>query len=240
MNRTDFKNIIQAEKTKEQNAHTKNKILVCCGAGCISSGSEDVLKKLQEEIKNRGLEDVEVIPTGCMGPCNQGPLVKFNPGNTVYQKVDCSNIGEVVKSQIVDKQPLEDMLLFAESREKPFVNANEDPYYKKQMKIALKDCGDLHPEKIEDYLLSDGYAALDKALFEMNPEDVIAEIKQSRLRGRGGAGYPSGLKWETVYRYVNDQKYVICNGDEGDPGAFMDRSVLEGNPHRVLEGMAIA
>lgn len=240
MNRTDFKNIIQAEKTKEQNAHTKNKILVCCGAGCISSGSEDVLKKLQEEIKNRGLEDVEVIPTGCMGPCNQGPLVKFNPGNTVYQKVDCSNIGEVVKSQIVDKQPLEDMLLFAESREKPFVNANEDPYYKKQMKIALKDCGDLHPEKIEDYLLSDGYAALDKALFEMSPEDVIAEIKQSRIRGRGGAGYPSGLKWETVYRYVNDQKYVICNGDEGDPGAFMDRSVLEGNPHRVLEGMAIA
>jgi len=240
MNRFDFKNIVQAEKAKEQNAHTKNKILVCCGAGCISSGSEDVLKKLQEEIKNRELEDVEIIPTGCMGPCNQGPLVKFNPRNTIYQKVDCTNIGEVVKSQIVDKKPLEDMLLFAESREKPFVNANEDPYYKKQMKIALKDCGDVHPERIEDYLLHDGYKALDKALFEMSPEDVIAEMKHSRLRGRGGAGYPTGLKWETVYRYVNDQKYVICNGDEGDPGAFMDRSVLEGNPHRVLEGMTIA
>ena len=108
------------------------------------------------------------------------------------------------------------------------------------MKIALKNCGDINPEKIEEYLVHDGYKALSKVLFQMLPEDVIAEIKQSGMRGRGGAGYPVGLKWETVYRYVNDQKYLICNGDEGDPGAFMDRSVLEGNPHRVLEGMAIA
>lgn len=108
------------------------------------------------------------------------------------------------------------------------------------MKIALKNCGHINPERIEDYLVHNGYLALDKVLFEMSPEEVIAEVKQSRIRGRGGAGYPAGLKWETVYKYVNDQKYVICNGDEGDPGAFMDRSVLEGNPHRVLEGMAIA
>lgn len=241
MNRQDFKTMVKAEMAKEQNSPIKNKIFVCCGAGCISSGAEEVMKKLLEEIKTRGLEnETEVIPTGCMGPCNQGPLVKCNPGNTIYQKVDCNNINAIVQSQLVEKKPLEDLLLFADSREKPFVNAADDPYYKKQYKIALKGCGDVHPERIEDYILHEGYKALDKVLFEMTPEDVIAEIKQSRIRGRGGAGYPTGLKWESVYKYVNDQKYVICNGDEGDPGAFMDRSVLEGNPHRVLEGMAIA
>lgn len=241
MNRQDLKTIIYAEKKKDETNKYKHKICVCCGAGCISSGSEEVMKKLQEEIKTRGLDnEVEVIPTGCMGPCNQGPLMKFLPEYNMYQKVDCSNIHAIVQSQLVDKKPIEDLLLFADSREKPFLDARDDPFYKKQMKIALKNCGHINPEKIEDYLVHNGYQALDKVLFEMNPEDVIAEVKQSRIRGRGGAGYPTGLKWETVYKYVNDQKYVICNGDEGDPGAFMDRSVLEGNPHRVLEGMAIA
>ncbi len=241
MNRQDLKTIIYAEKKKDETNKYKHKICVCCGAGCISSGSEEVMKKLQEEIKTRGLDnEVEVIPTGCMGPCNQGPLMKFLPEYNMYQKVDCSNIHAIVQSQLVDKKPIEDLLLFADSREKPFLDARDDPFYKKQMKIALKNCGHINPEKIEDYLVHNGYQALDKVLFEMNPEDVIADVKQSRIRGRGGAGYPTGLKWETVYKYVNDQKYVICNGDEGDPGAFMDRSVLEGNPHRVLEGMAIA
>lgn len=241
MNRQDLKTIIYAEKTKDQNNKYKHKICICCGAGCISSGSEEVVKKLQEEIKTRGLEnEVEVTPTGCMGPCNQGPLMKFLPEYAIYQKVDCSNIAAIVQSQLIEKKPIEDLLLFADSRPKPFVNAEEDPFFKKQLKIALRNCGHINPEKIEDYLVHDGYQALDKVLFEMSPEDVIAEIKQSRLRGRGGAGYPTGFKWETVYKYVSDQKYVICNGDEGDPGAFMDRSVLEGNPHRVLEGMIIA
>ncbi len=241
MNRQELKNIIAVEKAKEEASRLKQKICVCCGASCISSGAEEVMKKLNDEIKERGLENaVEVVPTGCMGPCNQGPLVKFTEGYNMYQKVDCSNITAIVQSQLVEKKPLEDLLLFADSREKPFLNAQEDPFYKKQLKLALKDCGDMNPEKIEDYLVHNGYQALDKVLFEMNPEDVIAEVKQSRLRGRGGAGYPTGFKWETVYKYVSDQKYVICNGDEGDPGAFMDRSVLEGNPHRVLEGMAIA
>lgn len=241
MNRQDLKTIIYAEKKKDETNKYKHKICVCCGAGCISSGSEEVMKKLQEEIKTRGLEtEVEVIPTGCMGPCNQGPLMKYLPEYNIYQKVDCSNISAIVQSQLIEKKPIENLLLFADSREKPFIDAREDPYFKKQLKIALKNCGHINPERIEDYLVHNGYQALDKALFEMSPEDVIAEIKQSRIRGRGGAGYPTGLKWETVYKYVNDQKYVICNGDEGDPGAFMDRSVLEGNPHRVLEGMAIA
>ena len=241
MNRLDLKTIIYAEKAKDQSNKQRHKIGVCCGAGCLSSGSEDVLKKLQEEVQNRGLEsEIDIIPTGCMGPCNQGPLIKCLPEYAIYQKVDCSNISRIVQSQLIDKKPIEDLLLFADSRPKPFINAQEDPYFKKQMKIALKNCGHLNPEKIEDYLVHDGYKAFDKVMFEMNPEDVIAEIKQSRIRGRGGAGYPTGFKWETVYKYVSKQKYVICNGDEGDPGAFMDRSVLEGNPHRVLEGMAIA
>ncbi|HWI89908.1 MAG TPA: NuoF family protein [Flavisolibacter sp.] len=229
------------EKAKERHCGAKKKICVCCGAGCISSGSEEVLKKLQDEVKERGLEhEYEIIPTGCMGPCNQGPLVKDLSANVIYQKVDCENISEVVKSQLIKKEPIEKMLLFSDFREKPILKADEDPYFKKQLKIVLKDCGDINPEDIDEYLAHDGYTALSKVLFQMLPEDVIAEIKQSGLRGRGGAGYPVGLKWETVYRYVNSQKYLICNGDEGDPGAFMDRSVLEGNPHRVLEGMAIA
>lgn len=241
MNRQEFKDLVTTQLQNVKNSPAKHKICVCCGAGCISSGSEAVMKKLQEEIIERGLQaEVEVIPTGCMGPCNQGPLMKYLPENTIYQKVDCSNISKIVQSQVVEKKPIEDLLLFADSREKPFVHANEDPFFSRQLKIVLKNCGQLNPEKIEDYLAYEGYSALDKALFEMSPEDVIAEIKHSRMRGRGGAGYPTGLKWETVYKYVNEQKYVICNADEGDPGAFMDRSVLEGNPHRVLEGMAIA
>ncbi len=239
MNRNELQTM--AEKAKEKHKQLKHKICVCCGASCISSGSEDVLKKLQDEIKTRGLENqIEVVPSGCMGPCNQGPLVKYMPENTIYQHINCENLDRVIQSQIVENKPLEDLLLFADSREKPFVNANEDPFFKKQQKIALKDCGDINPEEIEDYWAVGGYKALDKALFLMSPEEVIAEVKQSRIRGRGGAGYPTGLKWESVYKYVSDQKYVICNGDEGDPGAFMDRSVLEGNPHRILEGMAIA
>ena len=239
MNRNDLKVI--SEKAKEKHKKYKHKICVCCGAGCISSGSEGVLLKLQKEIVERGLQnEVEVIPTGCMGPCNQGPLVKYLPENAIYQKVDCENISQIVQSQIVEKKPIEDLLLFSDFHPKPFINAQDDPFFKKQLKIALKDCGDINPEEIEDYLAYDGYLALGKVLFQLAPEDVIAEIKHSRLRGRGGAGFPTGLKWETVYKYVSDEKYVICNGDEGDPGAFMDRSVLEGNPHRVIEGMAIA
>ncbi len=239
MNRQDLKTT--AEQACARHNQFKHKVCVCCGAGCISSGSEAVLKKLQDEVKARGLDnDIEVVPSGCMGPCNQGPLVKVMPEYTMYQKVTCANIEAVVQSQLVEKKPIEDLLLFADSRPKAFVNAMEDPFFKKQHKIVLQDCGDINPEVIEDYIVRDGYKALDKALFQMSCEEVIAEIKHSRLRGRGGAGFPTGIKWETVYKYVADQKYVICNGDEGDPGAFMDRSVLEGNPHRVLEGMAIA
>lgn len=239
MNRQELH--IIAQKAKEKQQQFKHRVCVCCGAGCISSGAEEVLKKLQDEVKAKGLEqEIEVIPSGCMGPCNQGPLVKYLPENIIYQHINCENIEAVVQQQLIEQKPIEALLLFADSREKPFVKADEDPFFKKQLKIALKDCGEINPESLDDYLAAGGYVALEKALFRMSPEEVISEVKHSRIRGRGGAGYPTGLKWESVYKYVSDQKYVICNGDEGDPGAFMDRSVLEGNPHRVLESMAIA
>ncbi|HSK12048.1 MAG TPA: NADH-quinone oxidoreductase subunit NuoF [Phnomibacter sp.] len=239
MNRQELKLFIDKESAAAAARGEKPIIRVCCGAGCISSGADDVVRVLKEEIKAHQL-DVTVVSTGCMGPCNQGPLIKCHPGNTMYQKVDQHNVTGLLQSHIVEQAPVTEQILFADSRPTPFLNADDDPYFKKQLRIALRDCGDLDPEKIEDYLVRDGYKALQKALFDMSPEDVISEVKQSRLRGRGGAGYPSGLKWETVYRHVNDQKYVICNGDEGDPGAFMDRSLLEGDPHRVIEGMALA
>ena len=239
MNRQELHTM--ALNAKEKKSSCKHRIGVCCGAGCISIGAEEILKKIQEDIKAQGLEEtVSVVPTGCMGPCNQGPLVKYLPENTIYQKVGKETVSALNEAQLVKKEPVTASLIFADSREIPFTDASEDPFFKKQLKIALKDCGELNPEDIEDYLVHDGYTALSKVLFQLSAEDVIAEMKQSRLRGRGGAGYPTGFKWETVYKYVSDQKYVICNGDEGDPGAFMDRSVLEGNPHRVLEGMAIA
>lgn len=239
MNRQELMTLIETAKVKHN--HYKHKICVCCGTSCLASDSEAVLGRLKEEVKASGLQDeVEATFSGCMGLCNQGPLVKVMPDNTIYQKINSDNIAEVVKGQFIDKKPVKNLLLFSDTRSEPFVNAHEDPFFKKQTKIILKECGNINPEDIDDYLAVDGYKALDKALFQMLPEEVIAEIKHSRLRGRGGAGFPTGIKWETVYKYVNDQKYLICNGDEGDPGAFMNRSVLEGNPHSVLEGMLIA
>ena len=239
MNRQEL--MALTEKAKVKHNHFKHKICVCCGTSCMASDSDVVLAKLKEEVKANGLEEeVEATFSGCMGLCNQGPLVKVMPDNTMYQKINCDNITEVVKGQFIDKKPVKNLLLFSDTRPEPFVNAQDDPFFKKQTKIILKECGNINPEDIDDYLAVDGYKALDKALFLMSPEDVISEIKHSRLRGRGGAGFPTGIKWETVYKYVNDQKYLICNGDEGDPGAFMNRSVLEGNPHCVLEGMLIA
>jgi NADH:ubiquinone oxidoreductase subunit F (NADH-binding)/(2Fe-2S) ferredoxin len=239
MNRTEF--IERTAKAVAAHDACKHRIGVCCGAGCMSVGSEKILQDIQADIKARGLESsVQAVPTGCMGPCNQGPLVRFRPGGTMYRKMDGSQVKTVMDAELSGGPPQKDKWIFSDAREEPFRNSEEDPFFKKQLKIVLKDCGELNPEDLDDYLVHQGYQALTKALSRLSPEDVIAEMKHSRLRGRGGAGYPTGFKWETVYRYVNEHKYVICNGDEGDPGAFMDRSVLEGNPHRVLEGMCIA
>jgi len=229
------------EKAKSEASSHLHRIGVCCGAGCMTSGSAAVLESIQAKLKENGLDaNYEVRPTGCMGPCNQGPLVKLMPEDRIYQHMDPALAADVIGSELVKKEIRKEHLLFSDIRQNPSIRASEDPYFRRQLKIALLDCGEIDPEEISDYIVHEGYQALFNVLTRMSPEETIAEVKQSRIRGRGGAGYPTGLKWETVYKHVNAQKYVVCNGDEGDPGAFMDRSILEGNPHRVLEGMMIA
>jgi NADH:ubiquinone oxidoreductase subunit F (NADH-binding)/(2Fe-2S) ferredoxin len=225
---------------KQEHAYRK-KVLVCCGAGCLSSGSGEVLEKLKQCVANRQLEgELGVFPTGCMGPCNQGPLVRIQPDDTIYEKVGGAESEELLVAHCCEGRTLRDKLLFADGENPPFERASDHPFFKLQHRIALENCGCINPESLDEFIASGGYRALDHAVTGLSREEVIAEIKQSGLRGRGGAGYPTGLKWETVYKHVSDDKYVICNGDEGDPGAFMDRGILEGDPHRVLEGMAIA
>ena len=230
------------EQYHEKHRLLKGKVRVCCGTGCVAAGSEKILKQFQQVAKDKGVDqDYDINMSGCMGACTQGPLVRITPENTIYEYVKPEQAEKIIAEHVINKKPIESMILFHESREKPFVNTWDDPFFKKQHHIVLGGRGEINPESIEDYIgANDGYKAIEKALFLSSPEDVISEVKHSRLRGRGGAGFPTGIKWETVYKYVSDQKYVICNGDEGDPGAFMDRSVLESNPHRVLEGMIIA
>jgi NADH:ubiquinone oxidoreductase subunit F (NADH-binding)/(2Fe-2S) ferredoxin len=228
--------------TTREKIRSKKRIRVCAGSGCLSSGATNTFESLKQAVKDRRLEeDVEVISVGCIGACNHGPLVEINNEGVIYQKVKTQDALAIIDKHIQLNSVIPTMLLFAEGGKAVITEkAEESPFFKKQLKIVLENCGKIDPESIEDYIGVGGYRALHKALTTMMPEEVIAEIKQSGLRGRGGAGYPAGLKWETVYKHVNDTKYVICNGDEGDPGAFMDRSVLEGDPHRIIEGMAIA
>ncbi len=230
------------EKFKEKDRCLKGKVRVCCGTGCMATGSEKILKEFQNTAKEKGVEnDYDINMSGCMGACTQGPLVRIAPENTIYEQVKTDDVKKIFDEHIIKKEPIKSMFLFHETRTKSYVNTFEDPFFKKQAHIVLGGRGEINPESIEDYIgCNDGYKALEKALLRSSPEEVISEVKHSRLRGRGGAGFPTGLKWETVYKYVSNIKYVICNGDEGDPGAFMDRSVLESNPHRVLEGMIIA
>jgi NADH:ubiquinone oxidoreductase subunit F (NADH-binding)/(2Fe-2S) ferredoxin len=230
-----------AEKALARKAAKKRRLCVCSGASCLSINAEGVLASLKKHVADQNLAaEVDVIPSGCMGACNQGPLVLVKPESTIYQKVTPENATAIVDEHLAKNQPVQSMLLFAGTSQQPTLDSRQSDFFRKQVKVVLENCGVINPEDIEDYISVGGYQALRKAVSTMSREDVIAEMKQSGLRGRGGAGYPTGLKWESVYKYVGDEKYVICNGDEGDPGAFMDRSVLEGDPHRVIEGMAIA
>jgi NADH:ubiquinone oxidoreductase subunit F (NADH-binding)/(2Fe-2S) ferredoxin len=230
-----------AAKVRKKEHSYRMKLFVCCGAGCLSSGAGEVLEQLKKAVEARGLQnDIGVFPTGCMGPCNQGPLVRVLPDDTIYEKCTGPDIEGLIECHCRQGQPVKAKLLFAETGGPTFERASEYPFFKLQHRIALENCGLINPESLEEYIAAGGYRALYHALTGLSREEVVAEIKHSGLRGRGGAGYPTGLKWEMVYKYVSDEKYVICNGDEGDPGAFMDRGILEGDPHRVLEGMAIA
>jgi NADP-reducing hydrogenase subunit HndC len=221
----------------------RSDVLVCAGTGCTSSGSVKLLEKLKEEIAKIGLQnEVRVIETGCFGLCAQGPIIKIYPEGSLYTRVSENDIAEIVSEHLYKGRPVT-RLLYKEAEEVNEVKpVNETNFYKKQHRVALRNCGLINPEDIEEYIASDGYQALAKVLTEMTPEGVIDTMLASGLRGRGGAGFPTGQKWKLARTIVPDadQKYVCCNADEGDPGAFMDRSVLEGDPHVVLEAMAIA
>jgi NADH-quinone oxidoreductase subunit F/NADP-reducing hydrogenase subunit HndC len=213
---------------------------VCGGTACSASGSQEVLKRFREEVAKKGLADeINIVQTGCHGFCENGPLVIVYPEGTFYVRVKPEDVPEIVEEHLYKGRVVERLLYHEPTTGKQIPTYHEIDFYKKQKRVVLAKCGAINPEKIEEYIAMGGYEALAKALTEMTPEQVIEEIKKSGLRGRGGAGFPTGMKWQFCHQAKGDKKYIICNADEGDPGAFMDRSVLEGDPHAVLEGMAI-
>ncbi len=218
-------------------------VLICGGTGCTSSGSVKIAAAMEEEIAKRGLsEEIKVVRTGCFGLCALGPVMIVYPEGTFYSRVKLEDVPEIVEEHFL-KGRVVDRLVYRETEGEEKVEVpslQETGFYKTQMRVALRNCGVINPEQIDEYIAMDGYAALGKVLTEMTPEEVIQVMKDSGLRGRGGAGFPTGMKWDFAARNKVPQKYVVCNADEGDPGAFMDRSVLEGDPHAVLEAMAIA
>ena len=219
----------------------KRKVLVCQGTGCISGGAAESLALLQEEITKLDLgESVQLKPTGCHGFCQRGPLVVVEPEGIFYSKVGPDDVAEVAQSLLPEGKIAERLLYRDPVTDEVLTYHHDIPFYNKQKRVVLGKCGNIDPEKIDDYINAGGYEGLRKALTEMSREAVIEEIKKSGLRGLGGAGFPAGRKWEACYQAPGEEKYVICNGDEGDPGAFQDRSVMEGDPHAVLEGMIIA
>lgn len=216
-------------------------VLVCGGTGCHSSNSDEIHFMLDEKIKEYGLEnEVKVVMTGCFGLCESGPNVVVYPEGIFYSHVKVSDVDEIVEEHLLKGRPVK-RLLFKEAVEEDVIKSvNEVEFYKKQTRVALRNCGIIDPENIEEYIAYDGYQALANVVTEMTRDEVIQLVKDSGLRGRGGAGFPTGLKWEFTKKATGDKKYVVCNADEGDPGAFMDRSILEGDPHSILEAMTIA
>lgn len=218
------------------------KILVCCGTGCLANNSMDIVTALRDKIDKAGM-GIEVKPvvkaTGCNGFCEKGPIVKFIPDNISYYKVKAADVDEIFEQTVLRKQVIERLLYRDISTGSRVRSQNENSFYSRQMKIALRNIGEIDPLDIEDYVERDGYKALKKVLAGMSPDEIISEVERSGLRGRGGAGFPTGRKWKQCAGIDSFPKYVICNGDEGDPGAFMDRSILEGDPHSVIEGMLV-
>lgn len=215
-------------------------LLVCGGTGCRSSQSNVLEERLRKHLKENKLEnEVQVITTGCFGFCEKGPIVKVQPDNTFYTQVTPEDAEEIIKEHVIKGRQVQ-RLLYKDPDKKEIVHDSKHMgFYRKQLRIALRNCGFINPENINEYIARDGYAAVAKCITEMTPQQVIEEMKKSGLRGRGGAGFPTGMKWEITSKSPGNQKYVVCNADEGDPGAFMDRSILEGDPHSVIEAMAI-
>jgi len=222
----------------------RSHVLICGGTGCTSSGSVALRDKLAEELKAKGLEDeIKIVMTGCFGLCALGPIMIVYPEGTFYSRVETKDIPEIVEEHLL-KGRIVDRLVYNDKAEgvaeDHHSSLNDTQFYKKQKRVALRNCGVINPENIDEYIAMDGYFALEKVLTKMTPDDVIKVILDSGLRGRGGGGFPTGRKWQFAKASVSDKKYVVCNADEGDPGAFMDRSVLEGDPHALIEAMAIA
>jgi bidirectional [NiFe] hydrogenase diaphorase subunit len=227
MTREEFLALIERERARE--AKFQRRVMVCTSAGCVSSGAQAVRNAFQTAVKDGNLTDVRVMGTGCLGPCARGPMVKIDPDDVYYSGITADDVPEIVEKHLIAKQPV---------TEKAF--PTDAPFFAKQKKIVLANSGRIDPERVEDYVVAGGYSALLRAVHDMTPQEVIDQIARSGLRGRGGAGFTTGIKWGLVAKAQGERKYVVCNGDEGDPGAFMDRSVMEGDPHRILEGMAIA
>ena len=227
--------------TDKHDLNSKKKDILCCGGtGCHASNSQEMMENLRKYIKENGLEnDVRVIQTGCFGFCAQGPIVKIMPDNVFYVQVQPEDAKEIVESHIVGKKLVERLLYVEPALKERIHDYAKMAFYAKQQRISLRNCGLIDPERIEEYIANDGYKALAQCLFDMTPEKVVLEVLNSGICGRGGAGFPTGLKWKIAAGVKTDEKYIVCNADEGDPGAFMDRSIMEGDPNSIIEAMAI-
>ncbi|HEY3298631.1 MAG TPA: NAD(P)H-dependent oxidoreductase subunit E, partial [Armatimonadota bacterium] len=218
----------------------RSHVLVCAGAGCVSSGCQEVAEELKRAIAENKLEgEIKVVQTGCIGSCDLGPVIVVAPDGTFYQKLKPEDATRIVKEHLLKGRVVED-LLRENGHQETYTSIDEQPFFKLQKKMVLRNCGVIDPANIDEYIGRGGYASLGKILTEMTPQQVIDEIKKSGLRGRGGGGFPTGTKWQFTHDAKGEQKYVLCNADEGDPGAFMDRSLLEGDPHAIIEGMITA
>ncbi|MBQ1933521.1 MAG: SLBB domain-containing protein, partial [Clostridia bacterium] len=219
----------------------RSTVLICGGTGCSSSGSAKIKDKMVAELKAQGLEnEVKVVVTGCFGLCALGPIMIVYPEGTFYSRVTVEDVPEIVSEHLLKGRIVKHLAYDETVKDNEILSLNETAFYKKQKRIALRNCGVINPENIEEYIGTDGYQALGKVLTEMKPQEVIDIIKASGIRGRGGAGFPTGMKWQFAANQPAGKKFVCCNADEGDPGAFMDRSILEGDPHALIEAMAIA
>ncbi len=218
----------------------KNFILVCSGTGCESNKSEEIFKSLHQQAEAQGVKnDVQIVKTGCFGFCEKGPIVKVLPQESFYVEVKPEDARDIIAEQVVKGREVKRLLYKKDGKATGNVKIDDIDFYQKQFRIVLRNCGVINPENIDEYIAREGYAALEKALFSMSPDEIVAELKTAGLRGRGGAGFPTWLKWDLTKKAPGSLKYVICNADEGDPGAYMDRSTIEGDPHSVLEAMAI-
>jgi NADH:ubiquinone oxidoreductase subunit F (NADH-binding)/(2Fe-2S) ferredoxin/Pyruvate/2-oxoacid:ferredoxin oxidoreductase delta subunit len=218
----------------------KNFILVCGGTGCESSRADEIYKSLIKEAEVQGVKnEVQVVKTGCFGFCEQGPIVKVLPQESFYVQVKPEDAAEIISEQVIKGREVKRLLYQKEAKNAETVRIEDINFYQKQFRVVLRNCGVINPENIEEYIAREGYTGLEKALFQMKPEDVVEEIKKSGLRGRGGAGFPTWMKWDLTRKQADPVKYVVCNADEGDPGAYMNRSTIEGDPHSIIEAMTI-